>query len=609
MTEKYRADVDGLRAVAVILVVVYHAFPRAMSGGFIGVDVFFVISGYLITGIVLSGINSSSFSIRKFYARRARRILPALATVLLAALAIGWVAMLPLPFHNLGLHAIAGALFFPNLLLLNEVGYFDAAAETKPLLHLWSLGVEEQFYLFWPLLLLGLTKIPKWSTVGLIFVAIVSFLYCCYATRYHPATAFYSPISRLWELAIGGFLATGKFPATKRSDLMSLAGIVLIVAGGFFLKRSNVFPGPAALIPVTGTALVVIFGSRILRQQWIVSIGLISYPLYLWHWPLLTFAALAGFVSVPAKLAVILSSLVLAALTTAFIERPIRFGWLRPSSVAVSLSLMASVLGLSTAVWSDDGVSSRFPEQIRPVLAVMQYNPALGGRVLKCWLELTTSFESYRPECSEGSTLVWGDSHAGRLYAGLAALKQSTSEIAQFTRDSCPPSALEGGEACAASNRAILAKISELKPKRVILFAVWTSYPEYKGLNAENAMSSSLAEMLRQLKTEVGEVILVGAPPLWTPDLPIQVYDFWRSNGQLPDRLPPRTENYQSINMGLARMAAETGVRFVSPFAVLCNEAGCLTHTASSRTELLTWDYGHLTIEGAEFIARLLRIE
>ncbi|MEH2487067.1 peptidoglycan/LPS O-acetylase OafA/YrhL [Bradyrhizobium sp. AZCC 2230] len=276
-----------------ILVVIYHAFPRAMSGAFIGVDVFFVISGYLITGIVLSGINSSSFSIREFYARRARRILPALATVLLAALAIGWVAMLPLPFHNLGLHAIAGALFFPNLLLLNEVGYFDAAAETKPLLHLWSLGVEEQFYLLWPLLLLGLKKIPKWSTVGLIFVAIVSFLYCCYATRYHPATAFYSPISRQWELAIGGF-----FPATKRSDFMSLAGIVLIVAGGLFLKRSNVFPGPAALIPVTGTALVIIFGSRILRQKWIVSIGLISYPLYLWHWPLLTFAALAGFVSV-----------------------------------------------------------------------------------------------------------------------------------------------------------------------------------------------------------------------------------------------------------------------------------------------------------------------
>jgi peptidoglycan/LPS O-acetylase OafA/YrhL len=182
MTQNYRADIDGLRAVAVVLVVAYHAFPHLLSWGFVGVDVFFVISGYLITGIILSGIDSSSFSIRGFYARRARRILPALAVVLVAVLVIGWLQLLPAPFQSLGLHTLAGALFFPNLLLWSEVGYFDVAAETKLLLHLWSLGVEEQFYLCWPLLLLLLKKFPKWSTAGLILVAIGSLLNCCYVT-------------------------------------------------------------------------------------------------------------------------------------------------------------------------------------------------------------------------------------------------------------------------------------------------------------------------------------------------------------------------------------------------------------------------------------------
>lgn len=607
MTQNYRADIDGLRAIAVALVVAFHAFPQSIRGGFIGVDVFFVISGYLITGIILSGINASSFSIREFYARRVRRILPALAVVLAAVLAIGWLRLLPAPFGNLGLHTLAGALFFPNLLLWSEVGYFDAAAETKPLLHLWSLGVEEQFYLCWPLLLMLLKKMPKWRTAGLILVAIGSLLYCCYATQYQPAAAFYSPLSRLWELAAGGILATGRFPAAKRFEPISLFGIALIVAAAFFFDRSYAFPGPAAVIPVAGAALVIMFGSRLLKQKWVVAVGLISYPLYLWHWPLLTFAALAGFTSAPAKVAAVATSVVLAALTTVFVERPIRFGWLRPSSIAVSLGAMLLIVLLSTAVWQSQGVFWRFPEQIRPVLAVMQYKPAIGARVGKCWLDAQSGFESYSRECGEGSTLIWGDSHAARLYAGLT---QGINEpVAQFTRDGCAPAVINQSEICTASNRAILAKISELRPRRVILFAVWTSYSEYNGLTPDNPVYGAFVSLLRQLKSEVGEVIVVGAPPLWLPDLPTQAYEFWRSHGELPDRLQPRPENYQAVDQVLARMAASANVQFVSPFAALCNESGCVTHTAASKAELLSWDYGHLTLAGAQLLGKLLRIE
>ena len=387
---------------------------------------------------------------------------------------------------------------------------------------------------------------------------------------------------------------------------MASAGIVLIVAGAFLLHRSNVFPGPAAVIPVAGAALVIIFGSSLLRHKWIVSIGLISYPLYLWHWPLLSFALIAGLTSPAAKLAAVALSLVLAALTTAFIERPIRFGSLRAWSVPLSLGAVLATVVVSTAIWQDNGVYWRFPEQIRPVLAVMEYKPATGARVGKCWLDAKSGFESYSSECGAGSTLIWGDSHAARLYAGL---RQGGDEIAQFTRDGCAPGVVSQGEVCTASNRAILARIAELKPKRVILFAVWTSHKEYNELNSGDAENSDFVALLRQLRSEVGEVIVIGTPPLWAPDLPTQVYDFWRSNGRLPDRLPPRVENYQSVDGALARMSAASGARFISAYATLCNQDGCLTHAIASKADLLSWDYGHLTLAGAQFLGKLLHIE
>jgi peptidoglycan/LPS O-acetylase OafA/YrhL/lysophospholipase L1-like esterase len=597
----YRADIDGLRAVAVVLVIAFHAFPNLVGGGFIGVDVFFVISGYLITGIILSGLRSFDFSLTGFYARRARRILPALAVVLAGVLAIGWSQLLPATYRSLGLHALASALFFPNLLSWSEVGYFDAAAEAKPLLHLWSLGVEEQFYLVWPLLLVILSKRPRWLIAGLSVIAASSFLYSCYAAGHQPAAAFYSPWSRLWELGVGGILAAVNLRLRNRS-FVSLFGIALIVGSAIFLKKTSPFPGALALIPVVGTALIIVFGSRVLSHKWPVSVGLISYPLYLWHWPLLSFASIAGVTSAPAKVAIVVVSLVLATLTTVFIERPVRFGRIRQSGVAVSTAAMLVVVACSALIWRSGGVPWRYPGEIRPVLATMQYDPALDARASKCWLPTTSPFEDFSPECGLGATLIWGDSHAGRLYTGL---KRDGIDIAQFVRDGCVPSLGSDNEICARSNAAILQKIAELKPKKVILFAVWSNYKDDASGEARN---SGLAATLIKLKKIVDDVVVLGPTPLWSPDLPTQVYSSWRVNGRLPDRLPPSPIAYRKMDEALAAVSAASHVRFISAFDALCNEDGCLTHTPKSKAELLSWDYGHLTTAGAGFIAALLKL-
>ena len=598
MNSKYRADIDGLRAVAIVLVIAFHAFPTVLSGGFIGVDVFFVISGYLITGIILSGLRSSELSFIDFYARRARRILPALSVVLAGVLAIGWSQLLPATYQSLGLHAFAGALFFPNLLSWSEVGYFDAAAETKPLLHLWSLGVEEQFYLVWPLLLLVLGKRRSRLTLGLSLIVAGSFLYSCYATAHQPAAAFYSPVSRLWELGMGGILALANL-RVKNWEFVSFFGIALIVGSAIVIERTSPFPGVLALIPVIGAALVIIFGSNILGRKWPVSVGHISYPLYLWHWPLLSFATTAGLTSLSARIVVIVLSFLLATLTTLFVERPIRFGRLRQLGVPISLAAMVLVVGCSALVWRSGGLAWRYPDEIRPVLATMQYDPASNARVFKCWLDGVAAVEKYSPECGVGDTLIWGNSHAGRLYAGL---KRDGVDVAQFTRDSCAPSLGSEDEVCVRSNVAILEKIAELRPKKVILFAAWANYKH------GDAQNDGLATTLIKLKGMVGDVVVVGPSPSWSPDLPTQAYSFYRSNGYLPDRMLPRPLEYRKIDEALAAVSAAAHVRFISAFEALCNEKGCLTHTPISRAELLSWDSGHLTVAGARFLATLLQL-
>jgi peptidoglycan/LPS O-acetylase OafA/YrhL len=269
-----------------------------LPGGFVGVDIFFVISGYLITQLILIDLNKGEFSAASFYARRIRRIFPALIIVLIVTFLLGWHYLLPPELMSLGKNIFASALFSANLMLLSEVGYFDVDAHLKPLLHLWSLGIEEQFYLVWPWLLWAVPR--AWLTPVMILAIAASFALDVSMVEHHPSQVFYLPLTRAWELLAGGVLV--RFARTKEADndLLAIAGIVAIECSFFFIDAHTVFPGWATVVPVGGTMLLLqsegSFVNRfVFSNRLAVNVGLISYPLYLWHWPLLVFAEIFKF--------------------------------------------------------------------------------------------------------------------------------------------------------------------------------------------------------------------------------------------------------------------------------------------------------------------------
>lgn len=335
---KYRPDIDGLRAVAVLSVVAFHAFPDIVSGGFIGVDIFFVISGFLISTILFENLRRGTFSFAEFYRRRIRRIFPALIVVLIATMVLGWALLLNDEFRQLSRHVVAGAAFLSNFALWQESGYFDSQAELKPLLHLWSLGVEEQFYIVWPLLAYVGWKLRRGALALLILIAAASFALNIAGRHADPVGMFYSPLTRFWELLIGAVLAhlslrratlLGDQP--RWADAASVVGTVLIVVACALLTTTMSFPGWWAAIPVAGAALLIAVGPNalinhaILRQPPLVWVGLISYPLYLWHWPLLSFLRIAvGEAGWKARMFVVCIAFVLAWLVYRYIEAPIR---------------------------------------------------------------------------------------------------------------------------------------------------------------------------------------------------------------------------------------------------------------------------------------------
>ena len=391
----YRADIDGLRAVAVALVIAFHGFPGTVTGGFIGVDVFFVISGFLISSNIFRTLETGTFSFRDFYARRVRRIFPALLVVLAATLAYGFVVLLPSELALLGRNVAGGAGFVSNLLLWHEAGYFDQAAIYKPLLHLWSLGVEEQFYIAWPLALWLLYRRKLPPLPFLIGVGLVSFALSLFVVAHARTADFYSPLTRLWELDAGAVLAVlamrrGIGAGGWQADLMSTGGLALILLAAFGLDRTMAFPGWLVGLPVAGALMLVAAGPkalvnrRLLANRAAVFVGMISYPLYLWHWPLISYTNVIvrgarlkdGMVAI-----LIVVSVVLAWLTYRLVERPLRFGAARRRNTVVLVVAMAVVGGAGFGVWQAAGVPGRFHPL--PSLSIPKINAAIGNGIFQ----------------------------------------------------------------------------------------------------------------------------------------------------------------------------------------------------------------------------------
>lgn len=454
----YRADIDGLRAVAVLSVLGFHAFPSLFPGGFVGVDVFFVISGYLITRILREEMQSDGIRIGDFYARRVVRIFPALVVVLLACLLVGWYTLLAAEYQQLGKHVFSGAVFVSNLALWQEAGYFDVLSDKKPLLHLWSLGIEEQFYLAWPLVLLLLSK--RRFLPGLILgLALASLTFSSVEVVHDRMQAFYSPLSRAWELLVGAMLAFGLFRQVWESPRAARLqpacwGLALIAVSVFALRANDPFPGLVALLPVVGAALVIApgihhAGTKLLSNWGMVSIGKISYCLYLWHWPLLSFARIFsnGEPSWQIRTGLLAASFLLASLTYWLIEKPVR-KLPRRWAVTVLLACMAFVALLGKNVFDREGLErirykKMFSIDAAAARDFVEWEKSGLITDVACKLPFLFPERQYcltqHPDQAVTAAVI-GDSHAFHAYWGLAqALDQRGENLTAIGRGACVP--------------------------------------------------------------------------------------------------------------------------------------------------------------------------
>jgi peptidoglycan/LPS O-acetylase OafA/YrhL len=475
----YREDIDGLRAIAVLSVLFFHASPLWMPGGFIGVDIFFVISGYLISGIIFERLEKGNFSLREFYERRVIRIFPALFVVLGVVLVFGWFSLLASEYKQLGRYTIAGTLFSSNLLSWSDAGYFDANADEKPLLHLWSLGVEEQFYLVWPLALFLFYHPGNRIILQVGGVALFSLLINIISVQFDPIAAFYSPFSRFFELMAGA--ATAYFGQSKlkrfalreeagmwcivfKSNVISIIGAIAILSGLLLIDSRSRFPGFWVLLPTLGTMLLIQAGSlawinrRILSFGPLVWIGLISYPLYLWHLPLLSFARIVtgGVPSREVRFLCLLVAVGLAWATFRFVELPVRRRAYHHASKALGPMVLSLIVAMAAICVAGGFVNWRngFPARL-PTLAAIEQARAKGSGEIKpesvgspCEVAIPPSARcllSTVPETEK--LLVIGDSHGGALapgiYQAIQELTPSISVVLQ-TEGGCSP--LRGAE-------------------------------------------------------------------------------------------------------------------------------------------------------------------
>jgi peptidoglycan/LPS O-acetylase OafA/YrhL len=643
---EHRPDIDGLRGIAVLSVFAVHSIPDALRGGFIGVDVFFVISGYLIALISLREAAAGRFSVAAFYARRMRRLAPALLTVLFACLAFAALFAYPKESKELGKHVAGGAGFVSNLMLWREAGYFDQASERKPLLHLWSLGIEEQFYICWPLLLLGLMRLRHAGMSLVVAAALASFALNLAFVAEKPKGTFFLPPTRFWEILIGVLLAYWShnvaggpvaslrrcWPGARRwqahvPDVLSVLGVALLLASMGLIAKTDHFPGGWALLPTIGAALLIAAGT----QAWINRVllthpvlrfyGRISYPLYLWHWPLLTFPLLLGIrLSALQLVAVLCASVVLAVLTHFFIEKPLRFGRLAPRAPLWLTGALLLAAGAGTWLYASDGWFERYPLAVRAIAEVQVRNDYAHYRVERCFLRSEQGPQAFADECVDAAPpasellLLWGDSHAASLYPGLAARAPGApgSRLAQYTAAACPPGQVVASAEnpnCARVNAFVWQRIAQLRPARVVLAANWPAYAQTESAAQQRSPVAALGDTIAALHARgVAQVIVFGPLPRWHRPAPNLLLEAWGSAGELPefgdDVLDEKT---LSLDRTIEQAARAAGARHVSPIRALCEARGCtLSVPVGTQRQAIAFDEAHLTAAGSRWLIGIL---
>lgn len=608
----YRPDIDGLRALAVLPVVFFHAGIRGFNGGFVGVDIFFVISGFLITSVIVDDYDTRQFSIKKFYYRRVLRLFPALFVMIsvVGALAI-WV-LLPAELVNFAKSVLATTFFFSNILFFEQTGYFAPAAQTMPLLHTWSLAVEEQFYLFWPLLI-GLSYLsgPRrlWTAV---ILTVLSFVLSVIWLRYDRTATFYLVPSRMWELGIGAILALApRIDVSIRwvREAVAAFGALLILISIKFLNSTVPFPGETALLPCIGAASIILVGGsgpsligRLLSSPPVVFVGKISYSVYLWHWPVILFAQTALLLeqTLTNRCIEIAVSILLGAISWRWVESPFRQPKKRTASVDAVLVraglVMAAFSIVSTVLIVSKGLPVRFtPDELQ----LASYEAYDGDRKYdagKCFI--VDLRQRYDPAAclnrrdNRPVLLLVGDSHAAHLLPGLRA-EMPDFDILQATAAGCQPIIApinSAEEACRAMLRAVLDWLPRNKVDMVVLAGRWNPL-----------QLPMIAPTVQKLSDMTDKVVVVGPAPEYTTILPRLLVSEQRSPNSVARGLVMQRF---ALDKQMAVEVGKTSAQYIPLIQLLCPHAVCRTSAAPGVP--IEFDYGHFTDEGSRIAVDLM---
>lgn len=618
---RYRPEIDGLRAIAVIPVILFHAGVQLFSGGFVGVDIFFVISGYLITTIILAELEAGRFSVLNFYERRARRILPALYLVMTLCLPFAWLWLMPSDVKELSKSIMVVLVFASNIFFWRQSDYFDAETELKPLLHTWSLGVEEQFYALFPIFLMFAWRLGrKRIVVLLVIMALLSLALAEYATDRKPVASFFLLPTRGWELAMGALIAfylEGKdrcqFPLALQ-QILSLAGLGLIAYSLLVFTKETPFPGLYALIPTVGAGLIIVFAlpgtlvGRLLVSRVLVGVGLVSYSAYLWHQPLLSFARHRSFTKpndVVIALIVVLT-FGLACITWRYVERPFRQTntvmkksvWRFSFASAAVLSVCAIGLQLTTAepqsrLRSDSDVLYR--------LHTCLFDPQQTFETL-----LQDHCDSVHPSAiwtgggqdrTSKVYVLFGDSVAAHLYPGLVRVFGENT-IIQLTGTSCRAIRSDNDQRCDDFYDWFVGTyVPNNHMDGIIVSSSWLKTYEKLGDKEFRARLDALFEKLKEKR-----VIVYSQPASLSIDIHRYVYKLENSGMKVPNNLEVRADGLDAVNAALSEEASKFGFEFIDASQLFCSKDQC---TAVKDGVFYFWDTVHLTMSGSALLAEV----
>lgn len=647
----YRPDIDGLRALSIIVVVFYHAGVPYFGGGFVGVDVFFVISGYLITSIILTEMGQGTFALTAFYERRARRLMPTLSIVLLATFVASLVIMTPYDLMLVGKSMFYTLILSANLYFADQTGYFSPAMEHAPLLHIWSLAVEEQFYIVWPLVLIAILRYARrWAVAAAAVLLLVSFAANIVVLEEKPVAAFFYPHTRAWQLLAGSILAFG-VPGLGRAarELLALAGLALIVGSVVWIDSSLAYPGYFAIAPTLGAVCLIWAGQselssvgKVLRLAPLVFVGLVSYAWYLWHWPMIAlFRYELERAPEGAEIAaLVLASFALAVLSWAYLENPVRRGawWKsRPRTIAATALASMGLLALSGATFATNGFMGRFPEEIAKLnQADLASRPGKGTCRRQTPKALARGELCYLAKSDgEGpSILLWGDSHSGVLTKVFSDLGRETgSTVVYVGTAACPPIIGAGRkrrlghtkEACRDINDAVGKLMKRHKFSDIVLAARWTYYMSgTKGdgtaertqhyLQDDAVVAGSLSQnkevLAAGLRRSIEAVVKRGARVWVVMEAPYIGRDVPNHLARkiirgLPHETSygPSVADYKARGKVMEDMLADLPVRTIDPTEALCEAERCL---AVAGGKPLYFDDDHLSIHGADRLKPLL---